>query len=93
MKLLARTFLVLFIAFLFMPTILTLIEKASNSVQFLDVSEEEYFKKEAVNFIYINTFEPLLLIQKSIEIPLIHFDDLSKYDKILRVIFSPPPNI
>ncbi|MFT5252469.1 MAG: hypothetical protein ACI87N_001479 [Flavobacteriales bacterium] len=92
MKLIAQTFLLLFIAFLLMPTILTLLEKTTNTCLFLDVSEEEFVKKEVVNYLYTKHFEPMILVQTIIETSVVRFEGFSKYDKILRIIFSPPPN-
>lgn len=92
MKFIARILLFLFIAFLLVPTILTLIEKSSKSSLFFDVSEEEHVKKEVVNSYYTNLFEPIILMQKNIETAVVHFEGFSRYDKILKIIFSPPPN-
>lgn len=76
-----------------MPTILTLVEKNANTCQFLDVSEEEHVKKEVVNYSYTNHFEPIILAQKKIETSVLSYACIFRYDKILRIIFSPPPNI
>jgi hypothetical protein len=93
MKFIARIFLFVFIAFLLMPTILTLIEKTSKTSLFLDVSEEEHVKKEVINSYYTNLIESTILMQKTIETAAASFEGFSRYDKILKIIFSPPPNI
>lgn len=92
MKILASTLLFLFIAFLAMPTILTLIEKSSNSAIFLDLNEEVQVKKEVVAICYIVDFESLGILQKFEETIKIPCKRLLKFDMILRNIFSPPPN-
>lgn len=76
-----------------MPTILTLIEKTSKTSLFLDVSEEEHVKKEVINSYYTNLIESTVLMQKTIETAVASFEGFSGYGKILKIIFSPPPNI
>lgn len=93
MKIIARVFLILFITFLSMPVIVTAIEKSSNTSMFFNMSEEEHVKKEIKNFAYFNVYSPPFLAEAIIRSVFKYFNIVSKYDQILRIIFSPPPNI
>lgn len=92
MKLTAPFFLILFVAFLSMPAIVTFIKKSSNSALFFDIADEDHVKKEGVEFIYVSPFEPIVLVQRIVVTSQIYFETFTKYDKILRIIFAPPPN-
>jgi hypothetical protein len=93
MKVIARLFLFLFIAFLSTPAVLTMIDKSVNTSMFFNVSEEEHVKKEVVNCAYINLFQIVAIVPNIGKTSKIHFASLAKYDKISRIIFSPPPNL
>ncbi|MBC5848557.1 hypothetical protein H8R22_11475 [Flavobacterium sp. F-47] len=93
MKVIARLFLFLFIAFLSTPAILTAIDKSANTSMFFNVSEEEHVKKQVVNFTYVNLFQSMAAERIIAKTTKIHFASLKKYDKISRIIFSPPPNL
>jgi hypothetical protein len=93
MKVIARVFLFLFIAFLSMPVIVTVIKKSSNTSMFFNMSEEEHVKKEIKDFAYFNVYSPPFLVETIIITVSKYFKIVSKYDQILRIIFSPPPNI
>ena len=93
MKLIARIFLFLFIAFLATPTIVTMIEKSCDTSVFFSLSEEEHTQKEVKVFAYYTEFETGLLTGKHNKSNLILSENLSKHDKITATIFSPPPNL
>ncbi|RVT77439.1 hypothetical protein EOD40_06435 [Flavobacterium sufflavum] len=92
MKLIARFFLFLFIAFLSTPTIIKLIEKSTDTSMFYSMSEEELAKKEVKHILYIaastSTFELKTTVLRS----LILSENLSKHDNVSRTIFTPPPD-
>jgi len=92
MKLIARFFLFLFIAFLSTPTIIKLIEKSTDTSIFYSMSEEEHAKKEVKNLVYfvpsVSTFE----LKKTAVRSLILSENLSKHDNVSRSIFTPPPD-
>lgn len=92
MKLVARLFLILFIAFLSTPTIVTLIEKSSDTSMFFSMSEEEQVKKEVKVLVYFVNFSAAFELKKVAKRSLILCENLSKHDHISRKIFSPPPN-
>lgn len=60
---------------------------------FFDVSEEEHVKKEVKNFAYFNISQPLFIFKRVPKTTIIHSENLSKYDKVSRIIFSPPPDM
>ena len=89
MKLAAKLLLILFIAFLSMPTIVSLIEKSTNTSYFYSMSEEEQVHKGVK---VILKFEPAsVLIASTTTSSLIHSENLSKHDNIASTIFIPPP--
>ena len=92
MKITAPFLLFLFVAFLSMPSIVTLIKKSSNAAVFYDIAEEDHVKKEGVDFIYTLFLEPTIVLQSIVVMAKIYFENFLKYDKILRIVFSPPPD-
>ncbi|MEL1242277.1 hypothetical protein [Flavobacterium flavipallidum] len=92
MKLTARLFLFLFIAFLSTPMIKTLIEKSTNTSISFSISEEEQVKKEVKAELYFLTFPVTFELKKTNLKNLVFLEYLSKLDYVFRVIFSPPPN-
>jgi hypothetical protein len=92
MKLIARIFLVLFIAFLVTPSIVTMIEKSCDTSVFFSISEEEHSQKEVK--VYACNEEALSGFSKGrySKSGLVLSENLSKHDKITPSIFSPPPN-
>ncbi len=92
MKLIARLFLFLFIAFLSTPTIVTMIEKSCDTSIFFSLSEEEHTQKEVKVFAYHLDLETGFLLGKHNKSSLVLSENLSKHDKISASIFSPPPN-
>ncbi|OYX83538.1 MAG: hypothetical protein B7Y83_11145 [Flavobacteriales bacterium 32-34-25] len=93
MKLVARFFLFLFVAFLSTPTIIRLIEKSTDTAVFFSVSEEEHAKKEVKNIICIEAITSTFELKRTTDGSLILSKNLSKHDNISRKIFSPPPNM
>ncbi|MES2239972.1 MAG: hypothetical protein V4497_06895 [Bacteroidota bacterium] len=92
MKLIARFFLFLFIAFLSTPTIVKLIEKSSDTSIFYSMSEEEHAKKEVKNLVFMDTEATTFVLKRSVVKSLILSENLSKHDNVSRSIFTPPPD-
>ena len=92
MKLIARFFLFLFIAFLSAPTIIKLIEKSSDTSMFYSMSEEELAKKEVKNLVYIVASHSTFELKRTVLRSLILSENLSKHDNVSRTIFTPPPD-
>ncbi|WPR71516.1 hypothetical protein SLW70_16505 [Flavobacterium sp. NG2] len=94
MRLIAKLFLFLFIAFLLTPTVVTLIEKKCDVSMFYKFSEEEHSHSKEVK-VYacnqlLNSDFLVIKIEKS---NLIQSENLSKHDNVSSKIFSPPPDI
>jgi hypothetical protein len=94
MKYLSCIVLFLFVSFLSMPTIVTLIEKNTDSSIFYSFSEEDLHKdvkeikanlKEEANFVIFN-WNPTPKAK-------IIFENVSKHDTFFASIFSPPPEL
>jgi hypothetical protein len=92
MKLIARIFLILFIAFLATPTIVTMVEKSCDTSMFYSGSEEESVQKEIKVFAYHQGSQSGFLVGNNDKSGLILYENLSKHDKITASIFSPPPD-
>lgn len=92
MKLIARLFLFLFIAFLSAPTIIKLIEKSVDTSVFYSMSEEEHAKKEVKHLVYIEATTSNFKLKNAIDGKLILSENLSKHDNVSKSIFAPPPN-
>lgn len=92
MKLIARFFLFLFIAFLSTPTIIKLIEQSTDTSMFYSMSEEEHAKKEVKNLLYIVTSASAFELKSVTVRSLILSENLSKHDNVSRSIFTPPPD-
>jgi hypothetical protein len=94
MKLAVQLALFIFIAFLSTPTIVSLIEKKSNTSAFFSMAEEEQPVKElkevkAEMKLYTFTFPP----QQEREAAEITTGHELRHDNITPAIFSPPPNV
>jgi hypothetical protein len=93
MKKIAQILLIIFIAFLSTPPIVTMIEKSCDVSAFYSLSEEEHAHKEIKTFVYhhlvFQTEFVLAMFDKSN--PILS-EKLSKHDKISASIFAPPPN-
>lgn len=94
MKIIPIIMLFIFVSFLSVPTIVTVIEKKSNVSMCFSFSEEELHKnvKEIpadfnLNFDY--KFDTQIVIKNSKIIS----KNVSKYDTISEEIFSPPPEL
>lgn len=92
MKFIVCLFLLLFFAFLSTPTLVTMIEKSSDTSVFFSLSEEDLVQKEVKNFTYYTDIEIGFLLRKHNKSSLILSGKLSKHNKIPSTIFSPPPN-
>lgn len=90
MKIIAKIFMFLFIAFLLTPTIVCAIDDSSDTSVFYNLSEEEHAKKEIKTFLY-SDFHPEILILSQLTSSLILSENLSKHDTIHSKIFIPPP--
>ena len=73
-----------------MPTIVSLIEKSTNTSYFYSMSEEEQVHKGLKVLI---KFEPafILTVTPTNTSSLIHSENHSKHDNIASTIFIPPP--
>ncbi len=91
MKLISKIFLVIFLAFLVTPAVVTVIEKSADISILYSVSEEEHAHKEIKTFFYLES--PTEVITSSrLSSSAILSENLSKHDKITSSIFIPPPN-
>ena len=93
MRLMAGMILVIFVAFLSTPTVVTLIKKSANISMFYSFAEEEIHKdlKEVKalkqHFDYPFTETKLHTDSKIVS------ENLSKHDNVAEEIFSPPPEL
>ncbi|WP_298225092.1 hypothetical protein [Flavobacterium sp.] len=90
MKLIAKLFLIVFIAFLATPTIVSVIKKSTDTSYFYSSSEEELVHKEVKAELKLEPTYALILFQTTTS-SLIHSENLSKHDNIASTIFIPPP--
>jgi len=93
MKLIARIFLFIFIAFLSTPVIITLIEKSSDTSIFFNMSEEEEVQKEFKSTAFFISYQFSFQFKRTIKSSIIMSENLSKHDKVSKSIFSPPPDL
>lgn len=92
MKLLSRLFLILFVTFLATPTIVSLIEKSTDTSYFYNMSEEEQAHKEIkADIKYTLDYVLIFCPQKTSKIILAA--DSVKHDNITSAIFIPPPEL
>ena len=92
MKLLSKLVLIVFIAFLSAPTVVTLIKKSSNTSLFYSFAEEEMHKqtKEVKAELKQHFDYPFLDLQIKKNTEIIS-ENLSSHDNVISEIFSPPP--
>ena len=92
MKSVARILMVLFIAFLSMPTIVTLIEKNTDVSLFYSFAEEEIHKdlKEIKEDLKQQFDYPFMDAKIKLNSKIIS-ENLSHHDNVSEEIFSPPP--
>lgn len=94
MKVLARFFLFLFLAFLAAPTIVILIKKSSDITVFFDFAEEEEdSQKEIKNFVHQELVNIELINVYFKEINFLFSNKTAKHDNVITFIFAPPPNL
>lgn len=90
MKYLAQIVLVLFVAFLSTPTIVSFIEKKTDVSIFYSLTEEEIHKELKEVKAEIKSYDyPITTI--ALKKSRIVSENLSKHDNVSSVIFSPPP--
>ena len=90
MKIAVRIFIFVFFIFLSTPTIVSLIEKATDTSCFYSMTEEEVSQKEIkTQIIVYNSFPQInFYIQKNSKI---HSINILRHDSISSKIFIPPP--
>ena len=94
MKLVARIILLLFVSFLSMPTVISLIEKnADISLLFSFEDEESNKDLKEIKADFPNVFVSITSNFKQIINTEIISENLSKHDTTLEEIFSPPPEL
>ena len=95
MKSVARILMVLFIAFLSMPTLVTLIEKNTDTSIFFSFAEEEEAHKELkeIKAELKQQFDYPFLDTKIKSNSKIVSENLSRHDNVASTIFSPPPQL
>lgn len=91
MKMISKIFLILFLAFLVTPTIVTVIEKSSDISVFYSVSEEENIHKE-IKVLFSSESSSEIIITAKLSSSAILSENLSKHDNITSSIFILPPN-
>ena len=91
MKMISKIFLILFIAFLITPTIVTVIEKSADISIFYSLSEEEHVHKEIKTFFYLES-PTEVVVSSRLASNVILSENLSKHDNVTSSIFIPPPN-
>jgi hypothetical protein len=94
MKVFARFFLFLFLAFLAAPTVVIIIKKSCDISLFFDFAEEEEdSQKEIKNFVYqeLVKVEPVNICFEKVEF--LFSNKIAKHDNVISFIFAPPPNV
>ncbi|MFV8336277.1 hypothetical protein [Flavobacterium sp. RSP29] len=87
----SKIFLILFIAFLITPTIVTVIEKSADISIFYSLSEEEHVHKEIKTIFYLES-PTEVVVSSRLASNVILSENLSKHDNVTSSIFIPPPN-
>ncbi len=90
MKLIAKLFLFVFITFLSTPTIISVIEKSTDTSYFFSMSEEEQVHKGLKADLKLELSYTVAIFSSSTS-SLIRSENLSKHDHIASSIFIPPP--
>jgi hypothetical protein len=96
MKFAVKIVLFVFILFLSTPTIVSLIEKDTDTSCFYTLSEEEHSHKEIkVDFVFDTNCVVFDFLNTALELcsSLILSENLSKHDSITCGIFIPPPDL
>ncbi len=89
MKIMVKIILFLFMVFLSMPTVISLIEKDVKASFFYDLSEEEVHKEIKAE-LKINEYT--FFSKSKYTSSLILSENRSKHDKIKLAVFTQPPN-
>ena len=91
MKIAVRIFIFVFFIFLSTPTIVSLIEKATDTSCFYSMTEEEVSQKEIKSEYIVDYSFPQInyFIQKNSKI---HSINILRHDSISSKIFIPPPD-
>jgi len=89
MKFAARLVLLMFMLFIATPTIVSVIEKSTDTSIFFSMSEEELSHKEIKADFKEHTYHFVDLSGQTSG--LILFENLSKHDNVAATIFIPPP--
>ena len=89
MKSASRLILLLFVLFIATPTIVSLIEKNTDTSYFYSMSEEELSHKEVKAAFKLNDYNLSDLSGRASS--LILYENLSKHDNVSASIFIPPP--
>lgn len=93
MKFFARLFLFVFVVFLSTPTVVTLIQKNTDTSLFYSFAEEEIHKElKEVKAELKQQFDYPFLDLKIKQTTIIS-ENLSKHDNVAAEIFSPPPEL
>ena len=93
MKFCASLLLILFVAFLSTPTVVTLIQKNVDTSLFYSFAEEEIHKElKEVKAEVKQHFDYPFLELKIIKATIIS-ENLSRHDNVASEIFSPPPEL
>ena len=93
MKFCASLLLILFVAFLSTPTVVTLIQKNVDTSLFYSFAEEEIHKElKEVKAEVKQHFDYPFLELKIIKTTIIS-ENLSRHDNVASEIFSPPPEL
>jgi hypothetical protein len=91
MKSFARLLLLVFVVFLSTPTVVTLIQKSTDTSLFYSFAEEEIHKElKEVKAELKQQFDYPFLDIKIKNTPIIS-ENLSRHDNVASEIFSPPP--
>lgn len=93
MKFLSRLLIIVFLTFLSTPTVVTLIEKNTDTSLFYSFAEEEIHKqiKEVKAEVKQHFDYPFLDLK--IKKTTIISENLSRHDNVAAEIFSPPPEL
>jgi hypothetical protein len=90
MKLFTRILLFLFILFLSTPTLVTLIEKDTDTSIFYCFAEEEHQKEVKAEVKFYLEHNEIAFIELEKKTSFIEYN--SEHQTVFREIFSPPPN-
>ena len=90
MKIAVKIVIFVFFIFLSTPTIVSLIEKASDTSCFYSLTEEEISQKEIKSDFLVDTQYPVIRILLINKIKIHSFNNL-RHDSISSKIFIPPP--